>query len=234
MLNVLLSCLNWSKYLCGTLLWYYVQILASLFHYEIRLNLDITNFVKSAICFIICKFRYIEIWPFMKLGTVTDVFFLHGRGRNIFWTIGQSEKANLNDKKIDFVECESATNNTVSWCVGDVFTLVVRSEASHTSLSTLPPPPLVVSPTVGQSYHEKCQQRGANALSASRFNMSPKREVMQPPALKAREDGAHDATPSWHTHSFHMGQITSKSGRACCVCTQPRWQPCAATLEKDS
>lgn len=51
--------------------------------------------------------RHTESWPFTQLSTVTDGFCLHGRGYEIFWIIGQSEKAIPNEKKNCFVEFES-------------------------------------------------------------------------------------------------------------------------------
>lgn len=50
--------------------------------------------------------RCIEIGPFKQISTVAEGFFSRGRGRKIFG-IRQSEKANLNEKEINFVEFES-------------------------------------------------------------------------------------------------------------------------------
>lgn len=62
-------------------------------------------------CNKVCKIgnllRCTEIGPFKQISTVAEGFFSRGRGRKIFGIIRQSEKANLNEKEINFVEFES-------------------------------------------------------------------------------------------------------------------------------
>lgn len=43
----------------------------------------------------------------MQISTVADRFFFCRRGPKIFRVIGQSDKANLNEKKVHFNEFES-------------------------------------------------------------------------------------------------------------------------------
>lgn len=80
--------------------------------------------VKSALYFITLKFHYIQFQRFTQMTSHWQIFLTRKESD------GRSDKTSFNEKKDSFCWIwKLAAKDTVSWCVDDIFTSVLWSEA---------------------------------------------------------------------------------------------------------